>query len=515
MSLIKTVTTVGGWTLAYRVSSFIRDIAQSSFLGAGLFADVFSLSFKFANILRKLFAEGAFNASFLPIFSNALKDKGREEADKIGSQILTWLVLLVSFLSIVCLIFFRQIMSGYAAGIDPSSEKFEHLINVGRICSPYIAASFLAAMFGGILNTINRFAMPAAIQLVLNIFIIIALFMGALCFPSTAYTMAWATFLAGIVQVAVLWVNVKYCGFHIGFDFSPVKNEVKAFFRKLVSGAIGAGVWQLNVVVDFMVLSFLPTGAVSYFYYTDHVNQFPIGILGIAFSTALLPPLTRAIHAKDHEKASRQMNYGLLFAFIFTLPAAVILISLSQEVTGAIYGRGNFGPEQVAAAAPALSAFAYGLPSYMAMKVFTSVFFANKDTSTPLNGGIISIVTNLIFIVILMPFMKHTGIALATTLSSWCNVIYLIYSLKKLDNLKISKETLIECAKQLVASACMLAVILWMGTTYAGEVFERGGIDRNLALLVVVTGGVGVFWIVGRLLGMFDFMKELKSVDRE
>lgn len=515
MSLIKTVTTVGGWTLAYRISSFIRDIAQSSFLGAGLFADVFSLSFKFANILRKLFAEGAFNASFLPIFSNALKDKGREEADRIGSQIFTWLVLLVSFLTIICLIFFRQIMTGYAAGIDPSTEKFEHLVNIGRICSPYIAASFLAAMFGGILNTINRFAMPAAVQLVLNICIIIALFMGALWFPSAAYTMAWATFLAGLIQVAILWINVKGCGFHIGFNFSSVKDEVKAFFKKLVSGAVGAGVWQLNVIVDFMILSFLPTGAVSYFYYTDHVNQFPIGILGIAFSTALLPPLTRAIHAKDHETAGRHMNYGLLFALLFTLPAAVILVSLSQEVTGAIYGRGNFGPEQVAAAAPALAAFAYGLPSYMAMKVFTTVFFANKDTATPLNGGIISIVTNLIFITIFMPFMKHTGIALATTLSSWCNVIYLLYSLKKLGNIRVSRETLKECAKQILASGAMLATILWLGTTCANEVYARGGMDRNLALLLVISAGVAVFWIIGKLLGMFKFMEELKAADRD
>lgn len=515
MSLIKTVTTVGGWTLAYRISSFIRDIAQSSFLGAGLFADVFSLAFKFANVLRKLFAEGAFNASFLPIFSNALKDKGQAEADKIGSQILTWLVLLVSFITIICLIFFRQIMGGYAAGIDPSSEKFEHLINIGRICSPYIAASFLAAMFGGILNTINRFAMPAAAQLVLNICIVIALFTGALCFPSTAYTMAWATFLAGIIQVAILWINVKCCGFHIGFDFSSVKDEVKAFFRKLVSGAVGAGVWQLNVIVDFMVLSFLPTGAISYFYYTDHVNQFPIGILGIAFSTALLPPLTRAIHANDHQKANKQMNYGLLFALIFTLPAAVILMSLSQEVTGAIYGRGNFGPEQVAAAAPALAAFACGLPAYMAMKVFTTVFFANKDTATPLNGGIISIVTNLLFIALLMPFMKHTGIALATTLASWCNVVYLIFSLKKLENLQISRETLIECVKQVVAALAMLGVILWLGTVKAEEIYSKGGIDRNLALLIVVGAGVAVFWVIGKVLGMFKFMDELKSVDSE
>ncbi|MDR1982264.1 MAG: hypothetical protein LBQ08_00480, partial [Holosporaceae bacterium] len=300
MDLIKNVVTVGGWTLVYRISSFVRDIAQSYFLGAGMFSDVFSLSFKFANSLRKLFAEGAFNASFLPIFANSLKDNGPKEAQQVASQIFTWLTLLISCFSIVCLIFFREIMYVFGAGIREHKEEFEHLVSVGRICSPYVAASFLAAMFGGILNTFNRFAMPAAAQLTLNIFVIGALFAGPLFFPSTAYTMAWATSLAGVGQVIILWINVKLCKFNVVFNFSPLKNEVVTFFRKLISGAIGSGVLQLNILLDFILLSFLPTGAVSYFYYVDHIHQFPIGILGIAFSTALLPPLTRDIHEKNN-----------------------------------------------------------------------------------------------------------------------------------------------------------------------------------------------------------------------
>ena len=462
MSLLKTVSTVGGWTLAYRLSSFMRDIAQAQFLGAGMFADVFSLAFKFANLLRKLFAEGAFNASFLPIFSNTLKDKSKEEAEKLASQVFTWLTLVVAFLMIICLIFFRKIMELYAPGIDPSTEKFDHLVSLGCICSPYIAASFLAALFGGILNTVNRFAMPAGSQIVLNLGVIIALFMGPLWFPSTAYTMAWATFLAGVVQVAMLWINTKYCGFSVKFNFGPVMDGVKVFFKKLVSGAIGAGVWQLNVIFDFILLSFLPTGAVSYFYYTDHVNQFPIGILGIAFSTALLPPLTRAIHDKDSKKAQTQMSSGLLFAFMFTLPAAAILMCLSEELTGTIYGGGNFGPEQVAAAAPALIAFAVGLPAYMTMKVFTSVFFAHKDTRTPFIGGIISIVSNFVFAIFLMPIMKHTGIALATSLSAWCNIIYLIAKMNTLGTVKIDTHLIKESCKQFFLIIPMLIAIIFM-----------------------------------------------------
>ncbi|GHU16168.1 putative lipid II flippase MurJ [Alphaproteobacteria bacterium] len=513
MSLIKNVVTVGGWTLAYRLSSLARDIAQSAFLGAGMFADLFSTAFKFSQVLRKLFAEGAFNASFLPIFADALRDKGQKEAEKIASQVLTWLVFLVSFITIICLIFFRHIMSGYAPGIDTSSEKFEHLVIMGRICSPYIAASFLVALFTGVLNTINRYAMPAAVQLVLNICIILALFMGALCFPSAAYTMVWATFLGGVIQAAILWINVKMCGLAIGFNISSMTKEVKTFFKKLISGAIGAGVWQLNVIIDFVLLSFLPTGAVSYFYYMDHVNQLPVGILGIAFSTALLPPLTKAIHAKNNVAAKKQMNLGLLFAFIFTLPAAVLFISLGEEIAGAMYGRGNFGPEQVAAAAPALAAFAFGLPSYMMTKVLTTTFFAHKDTRTPLIGGFISIATNLLFIAVLMPCMKHTGIALATSLSSWCNVVYLLFVLNRLGTIKIESNTIKECMKQVGISAVMLMSILFMNV-YAAPYYMLGGFDRNIALLAVVAASVIVFCIAGKVTKTFAFLSEMKNLEK-
>lgn len=504
MSLVKTVATVGGWTLVYRLSSFVRDILQARFLGAGMFADVFSLAFKFANILRKIFAEGAFNASFLPIFSNTLKDKGEDEAKKLASQVFTWLVLLVSFLMILCLIFFREIMSVYASGFTPGSVESEHLIVIGRICSSYIGASFLVALFGGILNTFNRFAMPAAVQIVLNLSVIVALIIGPLWFPSVAYTMAWATFFAGFIQLAILWINVRCLGMKVWFDFSPVMAGVKAFFKKLVSGAVGAGVWQLNVIFDFAVLTLLPTGSASYFYYTDHINQFPIGILGIAFSTALLPPLTKAIHAKNRDGAQKQMNLGLLFAFIFTLPAAVILMLLSEPLTGAIYGHGKFTAEHVTAAAPALTAFAFGLPSYMMTKVFSTTFFAHKDTRTPFVGGIISIVSNLLFIFLLVPYFKHVGVALATSLSAWCNGLYLIFKLSSLGTVKIEKSVLMECLKQLIVSFIMFLSI------YAMNVYAK-----ELTIVPVIAVSIFVFFVAGKIFGIFKFLEDIKTLKED
>jgi putative peptidoglycan lipid II flippase len=515
MSLVKTVATVGGWTLVYRLSSFARDIFQAKFLGAGMFSDVFSLAFKFANLLRKIFAEGAFNASFLPIFSNTLKDKGEEDARRLASQTFTWLVFLVSFLMILCFIFFREIMSVYCPGIIPGSEKSEHLIVIGRICSSFIGASFLVALFGGILNTFNRFAMPAAVQIVLNLSVIVALLIGPLQFPSVAYTMAWATFCAGFIQIAILWINVRCCGMKVWFNFSPMMNGVKTFFKKLVSGAIGAGVWQLNVIVDFSILSMLPTGSTSYFYFTEHVGQFPIGILGIAFSTALLPPLTRAIHAKNRDGAQKQMNLGLLFAFIFMLPAAVILMLLSEPITGAIYGHGKFTAEHVTAAAPALAAFAFGLPSYMMTKVFSTTFFAHKDTRTPLIGGVISIISNLLFIFLLVPYFKHVGVALATSLSAWCNGLYLIFKLNSLGTVRIEKSMLWECAKQLIVSFIMFMAIYAMNIFANDYYYVQEKFVRNIAVLSVIGLSILVFLIAGKIFGIFKFLDDVKALKED
>ena len=395
-------------------------------------------------------------------------------------------------------------MSVYCSGFIPGSEKSEHLIVIGRICSSYIGASFLVALFGGILNTFNRFAMPAAVQIVLNLSVIVALLIGPIWFPSVAYTMAWATFFAGFIQLAILWINVSCCGIKVWFDFSPVLDGVKAFFKKLVSGAIGAGVWQLNVIFDFAVLTLLPTGSASYFYYTDHINQFPIGILGIAFSTALLPPLTKAIHAKNKEGAQKQMNLGLLFAFIFTLPAAVILMLLSEPITGAIYGHGKFTAEHVTAAAPALTAFAFGLPSYMMTKVFSTTFFAHKDTRTPLVGGIISIVSNLLFILLLVPYFKHVGVALATSLSAWCNGLYLIFKLSSLNTVKIERSVIWECVKQLIVSFIMFLSI------YAMNVYAK-----EMTIVPMIAISIFVFFIVGKIFGIFKFLDDVKTLKED
>lgn len=514
MNIMKAVATVGGWTLVYRISSIIRDSMQMAALGAGPFADAFAVAFKLANILRKMFAEGAFNASFLPIFSSCLKTHGKEEASKLASQILTLLTIIVSIVTLLCMYKIDWIIGAYAKGFTPGSEKMDHAIAFGRICLPFVAASFVAALLGGMLNTVNKFAMPAAAQLALNICVVGAISMGALNFPSVAYTMCWGTFLAGIIQSAILWINVHKLGFRVKFCGWKWTEDVAAFFKKLCSGALGAGVWQVNIIVDISFASMLPTGAITYIYATEHLNAFPLGILGLAFSTALLPPLTKAVKAGNMADAKAQLNLGLLFAMMLTMPAVVILCTMNFPLVNAFYGHGKFGIQQVMAAAPALAAFAAGLPAYMLTKVFSSAFFASKNTKIPFWGGIVSIVVNIVGIYIFLPIYKHNGIALATSLSAWANALFLLVCLKGLDSMKISWKTWGQFVLQCAASAVMLAAILFMNN-YATVHNWYSGASAIPTLVGIMAAGIGVFMIVGKIFGIFSFMKEFNSVAKE
>lgn len=496
MSLVKNITTVGGWTLIHRASSIVRDKIQSHILGASIYADAFSAAFKLANILRKLFAEGSFNASFLPVFAATLNSKGKEEATKLASQVMTWLFFVLSFLLIISLIGFRSIMAIYLNGDVPGTPRFEEAVSLGRICFPYFVASFFAALFGGILNAINKYALPAAVHVLLNLFLIIALFIGALWFPSEAYTMAWATCFGGIIQSGIMYFNLRKHGINLRLDFSSTMPEVKRIFKKMFSGVMGAGVWQINITIGAMMASYLPAGCMSYLNYIDHLNQFPLAILGIAFSTALLPPLTKAIKNKEFAQANKQLNLGFLFALTYTLPASALLVSLHFGITNMIYGSGSFSLQNVMLASPALAAFAIGLPSYMATKIFSTSFFASQDTRTPFIGSLIAIGASTSLMFILMPILGHVGIALAVSIASWLNAIYLFIVMNAQKHQSISAETWLNCLKLLMSTMLIYLVLAYVKTPYT---------------IVNILIGIATFYITARLSGALKFLEELKQ----
>lgn len=466
-NLIKSIVTVGGYTLFYRITSTIRDILQASVLGATFYSDVFALVFKLANITRKIFSEGAFNASFLPKFISILKTGGKEAASLFASQVFTMLFVTLGILTAICLYFFPELMTFYASKFY-GTFKFAYTIDLGRICFFYIFASFLFALFAGVLNGINKFAIPTASQLLLNFFLIIALLIGPLMFENVVYTMCYATTLAGFAQAFVLWLNSRYHGFKISFTKNMFSPDVREFLKKMVPGAIGAGVWQINMVINVVIASSMAEGSISYIYYTDHVNQFAIGILGIALSTGVLPYLSSSIKNKDFVSANDQYNTSLVFSMLFALPITAVFIAIPATTIAAMYESGKFGANETIKAAPALLAFAIGLPSYILTKIFSTAFFAKGSTKIPSLIGFGSIIVNIIFLYALTPTYKHAGIAFATTISSWFNAIGLYVCLIREKQFIISKET-----KTIIIKQAAISVICGFLAYYMNELLKH------------------------------------------
>ncbi|MDR1910653.1 MAG: murein biosynthesis integral membrane protein MurJ, partial [Holosporales bacterium] len=326
--LFRSVSAVGGMTVISRITGFIRDMLVASSIGANALTDAFLVAFKLANVLRRLFAEGAFSASFLPVFSRVLTKKGTEEAQGLASQTLTILVVFLSILSVFVILGYRGVIRVLAPGFVPDSVTFHSAVFLGRLCFPYLTTTSVMALFCGILNAVGRFVLPAATQVILNIFFIFVLVICIFlqCTPFTITTMmALSTLAAGVVQVALVWWAVERLAIRVRFVKIRIPAEVREIGRKIVPGILGAGVWQINLLVDTQACSFLAEGAVSYVYFADRINQLPLGTLGIALSTVLLATLSKFIQGGRAEQAAIEFNRGISLAFFLTIPAVVCM----------------------------------------------------------------------------------------------------------------------------------------------------------------------------------------------
>jgi putative peptidoglycan lipid II flippase len=512
--------TVGGYTLLYRITSVTRDSLQTAILGAGPITDAFAVAFKLANLLRKLFAEGAFNAAFLPRFSGVLNKEGIGAAEILASQMLSQLALILTIMTVICFAGFSWIIKGLAPGFAVGGLQYNYAVELGYICFPFAITSFIVALFGGILNALNKFAMPAAVQLTLNICLIIALIFGYFGAPNIGYMMAWATFLSGILQALILWRSVKKQGLNIKITTKKTSTETAAIMKRIVPGAVGAGVWQINVFIGCISLaSFLPAGSMSYVYYTDHINQIPLGIIGISLSTVLLPPLSKFLQDKNIKRANAQLNMGIIFGLSLIFPATVILTVLAEPVTAAFYGHGKFGPTQIRNAAPVLAAFALGLPSYILTKIFSTAFFAQKNVLTPVIAGGIALVANFVSaFCFLHTFEKiglgHVGIAAAISTSSWVNMLVLYAVMARQKQLRILSKSWIACVKLLLASGIM-AVSTYGMNVYAVNLYSRGVFAQAFTTVAIIVIASLIFWRMGKILGCFAVIKKYQAFTDE
>ena len=500
MNLMKAITTVGGYTMLSRVFGFVRDIMIAAVLGAGSVADAFFVAFRFPNLFRRLFAEGAFAAAFVPIFSSILEQEGRERAKELAEQVFT--VLLVILLLFVALMELAMPWTMWilAPGFDEVEGKMEMATEMSRIAFPYLLFISLVSLQSGVLNSLGRFAAAAAAPVLLNLVLISAMLGFRDKLETPGHVLSWGVFAAGAVQFIWLIWHCKSANFPIRLVRPRLSQRVRLVGRRILPVVFGASLYQINLLIGTILATLVADGAVSYLYYADRVTQLPLGVVGVAVSTALLPTLSRQLAAGEKTAAARSQNRGIEFALLLTLPATAALLVIAMPIVTVLFERGAFGPAETRATADALMAFATGLPAYVLIRVLTPGFFAREDTSTPVRIAAAGIMVNILLNLFLMELWGHVGIALASSVAAWVNAAALAMVLKRRGQLSIDARLTQRGPKIALASAGMAAGLLGlerlMAAAYAGPY-----VANIFALALLIFGGVLMFGGLAHVLG--------------
>jgi len=513
--MLRGIVTVGGWTMVSRMLGFMRDIFIAQELGTGLVADAFFVALKLPNLFRRLFGEGAFNAAFVPAFAGTLAAEGRPAALKLAGEMAAVMTLWLAALAALGVVFMPQLMLALAPGFAASAGKFALTVELTRITFPYLMLICLAALLGGVLNGAERFAAAAAAPVLFNVFLIGALLVGTPFLPSAGHALAWGLLASGVAQILLLAVACQRAGMAFRVPLPRLSPPVRAVLRRMGPGFIGAGVTQLNVAVDTIIASLLPAGTVSVLYYADRVDQLPLGVIGAAVGTAILPLLSRQVRTGEEREALLTLNRGMEYALALTLPAALALVVLAHPVMRVLFAHGAFDHTAAERSAQALMAYAVGLPAYVLAKVLAPGFFARNDTKTPVKIGLAMVALNLVLNLAFMRPLQHIGPALATSLAAMCNVCLLGGLLARRGHFHLD-QALAGRALRMLGAALVMAVVLVAGQNAQHVLLATIGdrlVWQAIALAALIGLGLLAYGAAGHVLGAFD-MAEVRRMLR-
>ncbi len=506
MGMYRSFATVGGLTLISRVLGFVRDILIAAVLGTGLVADAFFVAFRLPNLFRRLFAEGAFNSAFVPLFAKTLEGEGREGAKRFAEEALSGLTYVLLILSAVAIGGMPWLMMALAPGYQATPEKFDLAVQFARIAFPYLLCMSLMALYAGVLSSLGNFAAASAAQILLNVVLTIAIgiayYLGLSQTSDAGLILACAVTVAGVVQLAMIARDAAKAGMVL----KPRLPRYTPGMRRLVTlgipALIAGGVTQINIVVGTSIAS-LADGAVSFLYYADRLYQLPLGIVGIAVGVVLLPDVARQIKAGNLQAVAESQNRSTEFALLLTLPAAVALAIVPTPMISVLFERGAFTAADTAPTALALAAFAVGLPAFVLNKVLSPAYFAREDTRTPMRYAIINMVVNVVLSIALFfwfkaqGWMPHLGIAVATSIAGWINALQLWWTLRQRGEFTADAR-LMRTLPLMILSSLLMGVVLWYGAELLASWLARtnGLLVRFGALSVLVGAGLlsyGVF----------------------
>lgn len=503
MKLYKSFATVGGLTLLSRVLGFMRDILIAATLGSGWVADAFVVAFRFPNLFRRLFGEGAFNSAFVPIFAKKIEGEGREAARTFAEEAMAGLFFVLLILTIIAEIGMPFFMYGLAPGFDAQPEKFDLAVLLTRITMPYLLCMCLVALMSGALNSVGKFAESSSVSIVLNgammAATLISLYFGYKAGPEAGIIQAWGVFVAGLLQLWLLMWGMKRNGLSLKLRRPRWTPDLKKLWQLGVPGIISGGVTQLNIAIGTVIASMQP-GAVSHLYYADRIYELPLAIVGIAVGVVLLPAISRSLRSGDHASVTDSQNRSLEFAMMLTIPAAVAIAIMPAEIVGVLFERGAFTAHDTVTTASVLGMFALGLPAFVMIKVFSPAFFAREDTKTPMRYATISLTANtlgsiaLFFLFRAWGWQPELGIAIATSAGGWLNAALLWFTLHNKGDFDIDQRF------RRNAPLIVLATAVMAGVLYAVLPFARpymhtssGFLVQAITLGAVVTVGLASF----------------------
>ena len=516
MSFIRSIATFSGFTMISRITGFLRDMLIANFLGAGNVSDAFLVSFKLPNLFRSLFAEGAFTSAFVPLFSSKLVASGREESVRFAAKAVSLLTFILILFIILFEIAMPLVVRILAPGFTDNPEKIALTIDLCRITFPFLLFISIVSFQAGILNSFDKFAAPAATPIILNLGIIIAGLFSVLCLDMPVYGMSWGITLSGILEVLWLKYFLNKDDIRIKPDFEIKKllkdKEIRTLFKRIAPGVVGAGIYQINMVVDMILVSMVSAGAVSWLYYANRLQQLPLGVIGAAISVALLPLLTKKLKAGDKNEAKDTQDKAVIYGLIMSLPAAVIFICLADSLVELLFEHGRFTSSDTAKTAMALKAYAVGLPCYVMVKALMPNFFARGDTVTPVKYSAVVFIANFIMNVILMKPFGHVGIATATSIAAFVSLYQYLHGLKKRDYWHISKELKQQMIQVAVCSAItgITLILTEIGLNYCLPAKHIGYLILKLS--VIGTIGLATFLIAAKIRGVMDITAIIKSL---
>jgi len=499
--MIGRIFTVGGLTLLSRVTGFARDIMLAWALGAGPIADAFFVALRLPNHFRAIFAEGAFNAAFVPAYARIRQQGGADPARLFADRVFMLLLASQLVLLAIALVFTPAVISALAPGFSKDPGQFALAVDLTRITFPYLLMIALVTLYGGILNALGRFATPAAAPILLNASMIVALALAAF-FPTAGHAAAWGVLIAGVLEALLVGGDAARHGVLPAFRRLRLDAEVMTFLKRFAPATVGSAGTQLALFADTIIASFLAAGAISALYYADRLNQLPIGVIGIAVGTVLLPEMANRISTGDEQGARHAQNRAVEFALLLSIPCLVAFLLVPDLIMRTMFARGAFTVADAQAAAATLTAYAIGLLPFVLMRSLTVTFLARGDTTTPVVALFFAVAVNVALKVLLMDRYAQVGLAFATSIGAWVNFALLVWFARR-KNLISLDDRLKRSAGMLAIAGLALAVALFLGERAVAHVFADWPALRDVATLAALTaiGAVVYFGIVFALFG--------------